>query len=440
MEWFSAEEHVDRALDLYERGRWADAEAELRKAIAVNPDQGEWHFNLGLTLEADGRETEALACYLRAVELLPEESQPLIAAGITANRLGRYAHAIEWLQRAVRLDPASEAAYAHQMDSLIRMGRLDEAETLFYLAQQHVSEAPNCLLMMAEILIQGRQWDRAGWCLREALRLEPALHRARARLGTVLAASGQPDRALQMFLRDLRDDPGNVETLLDLADLLTELNRLPDAAEKLRRVLELQPANVEAHLRLGRIALQARRYDEAHVEFELVLKLDPDYPQVRLVLAEVLLQRRRLDEARAHLRDELGRMAPDDAGADLPALGELLLRADLAAEAVSVFELAIQRKPGTADLLRRLALARFRSGDRRGGIRTARQVLRLDPHCVASCHNLALAALEEGRARRAGAWLQHGLRQDHHDEGLRRLRMRWWLATARRWLPWLRKV
>ena len=43
--WFDAEEHADRALEMYERGRWAEAEAELRKAIALNPDQPEWHRN-----------------------------------------------------------------------------------------------------------------------------------------------------------------------------------------------------------------------------------------------------------------------------------------------------------------------------------------------------------------------------------------------------------
>ncbi len=48
--WFDAEDHADRALEMYERGRWAEAEAELRKAISLNPEQPEWHFNLGLTL------------------------------------------------------------------------------------------------------------------------------------------------------------------------------------------------------------------------------------------------------------------------------------------------------------------------------------------------------------------------------------------------------
>ena len=49
--WQDAEQHADRALEMFERERWAEAEIELRKALEIDPDQGDWHFNLGLTLE-----------------------------------------------------------------------------------------------------------------------------------------------------------------------------------------------------------------------------------------------------------------------------------------------------------------------------------------------------------------------------------------------------
>ena len=54
--WQDAEQHADRALDMFERGRWSEAENELRQALEIAPDQGDWHFNLGLTLERVGRD------------------------------------------------------------------------------------------------------------------------------------------------------------------------------------------------------------------------------------------------------------------------------------------------------------------------------------------------------------------------------------------------
>jgi tetratricopeptide (TPR) repeat protein len=241
-----------------------------------------------------------------------------------------------------------------------------------------------------------------------------------------------------MFLRDLRDDPGSIDTLLEYGEALVELGRLPEAAEKFRRVLELEPANVDAHYRLGEIALQATRYEQAHLEFELVLKLDPQFPQIRAALAEALLRRGRVERARPYLREELDVLEAAEPGADpsidLGRFGTLLLDAGMPAEAADVFEWAISVTGQSPELLRKLALARFRAGDRQAGAAASRRVLRLDPQCVVSMHNLALAAMEQGRLRLAGGWIDQGLRVDRHDDGLRRLRMRLVLAWIGRGL------
>lgn len=440
-DWLDAETHADRAQEMYERGRWAEAESELRKALSLNPDQPEWHYNLGLTLEAAGRDLEALSSYERAIELLPDQAEPLIAAGVVCNRLQRHELAIAWLDQALALSPTSEPAYAHKISAFVRMGDHDEAEATFYLAQ-HALEEPSahCLAAIAESLIERRLHDRAGWCLREALRLEPHVPRLRARLAAVLAATGKPQRALQMYLRDLRDDPGNIDTLLDYGDLLIDLGRLPEAAEKFRRVLELEPANVDAHERLGHIAMAGGRYEQAHLEFELVLKLDPQFPVIRLAASEAMLRRGHAAAARRCLRDELDGWDQEETaesartGEELERFGGLLLEAGLPSEAAKVFQEAVDEQGESANLMRQLAIARFRAGDMDRGVVASRRALRLDSKCVASIHNLALAALHAGQLRVAAGWIARGLRVDRHDDGLRRLRMQLWLAWSRSWI------
>ncbi len=436
-QWFDAESYADRALEMYERGRWAEAEAELRKAIALNPDQGEWYFNLGLTLEQSGRDEEALASYRRATELMSEEPEPLVAVGVVCNRLQRFEEAVQVFEQAESLNPNLEGVYAHRIDSYICLGRHDDAEMVYYLSQQALEEpSAACLSAIAESLILRREFERAGWCLREALRLAPNMPRIRARLGTVLAAMHQPRRAVQLYLRDLRDDPGNIDTLLDYGDLLMSLGRLSEAGEKFRRVLEMEPANIEAHHRLGQIALASGRIEQAQIEFELVHKLHPQFPGIHLFLAETLLRRGRQDEARIHLQHERDATTTDDRPEVFPPLeqlsrfGGLLLEAGMASDAAQVFEQALAGDEDSPELLRQLALARFQSNDRDGGVVASRRALRLDPHCVASMHNLALAALKEGRLRTASGWIRQGLKVNRHDNGLRRLRMRLWLSAV----------
>jgi tetratricopeptide (TPR) repeat protein len=159
---------------------------------------------------------------------------------------------------------------------------------------------------------------------------------------------------------------------------------------------------------------------------------------VRTALAEALVRRGLSAQARPHLRDELEALrAAEQSGEaagpelDLPRLGSILLEADMSAEAAEVLSRALGARGASAELLRKLALARFRSGDRAGGVDASRRVLRLDPGCVSTMHNLALAALEQGRLRLAAGWIARGLRVNRHDDGLRRLRMRLWLAWGR---------
>lgn len=436
-DWLDAEGHADRALEMFERGRWAEAEAELRKAIALNPDQAEWHYNLGLTLEAAGRDADALGCFERTASMMPDETEPVIAAANAALRLGRSGTALKWADRALKRDRSTEAAHAVRIEALVRLEQHEEAETAFYLAQQSLDEpSASCLAAVARALIERQQWDRAAWCLREALRLDPSIARLRSNLAFVLASQGHRQRAVQLYLRELREDPGSVDTLLDYGELLVEMGRLSEAAEKFRRVLELEPANVDAHERLGWIASRQGRHQQAHLEFELVLKLDPDFPNIRLSLAETMIERGMVEEARRTLRDELdlwfdAAPAPDLQLDPAERFAALLLRAGLAAEAARLLDRMDAIKSDSGPLLRLLALARFQSGDVDGGGAAARRVLRFQPECVRSIHNLALAALDAGQISLAAGWIHRGLRIDRHDTGLRRLRMRLYVAVAR---------
>lgn len=444
-DWLDAERHADQALDLFERGRWAEAESELRKALALNPNQAEWHYNLGLTLEASSRDSEALVCYERSIELMPEQCDPMLAAGMTANRLGHYKQAKGWLSDVLRLEPTQDQAYAGLIESHFRTGHHDEAETTFYLAQQALEEpSAFCFSAIAESLFQRGEYERAGWCLREALRLDPGIGRLRARLAAVLAVTDKPHQALQMFLRELQDDPGSIDTLHDYGDLLMDLGRRPEAAEKYRRILELEPANVAAHFRLGQIAMSGEKYEQAHVEFELVYKLDSTFPRVRYLLADALLMRHRKEQASHYLHEQLdilkadqesrsfqsphSPMGEEHPGVNQAELASLMLRADMPSEAAKLLELAMETLGEDPDLLRHLALARFNSGDLAGGVIASRRVIRIDSQCIKSMHNLALAALKEDRILTAAGWIRRGMAIDRHDDGLRRLRIRVWLA------------
>jgi len=239
----------------------------------------------------------------------------------------------------------------------------------------------------------------------------------------------------------LRDDPGGIDTLLRFGRLLGELRRDAEAAEKYRRVLELDTANAEAHWRLGELAARSSRHAEAAAEFELAAQLDPERSGAQLRLAEARLRVGRVEEARRDLldqgrrlretaRDRVDRVQQGDHGSDPATLElasrtcELLLEVGQPAEAVEVLSEFGTELRNDPDRLRLLALANFDAGHVAEGCAISRRVLRLEPNCVASMHNLALAAQRGGHRRLAWAWWRRGTRLAPEDEGLRRVRTR----------------
>jgi tetratricopeptide (TPR) repeat protein len=430
-DWNAAEDHVDRALELFKRGRLDEAEKALRMALEIAPDRGDWLFNLALTLDASGRLNEAIDCYMAAVAALPEEGEIKASAGIALSKADRREEALAMLKQACAMEPTCEEAWAHQIDVLSHMEQHEEAEAAYFLAQQYLDEYPNCLFAMGESLFARGELDRAAWCFREAANQDPSLPRVRARLGAVLAKSGRTHRAVRMYLQDLREDPGSAQTLLEFGDLLVTLGRHGEAEEKYRRVLELQPADISAHQRLAQLSIRMGRHDQAISELELVRSLDPDDESVILHLAGCLISVKRTREARSLLVEHaelLSREAERDATAQLC---DLLLAAGLPGITADILVKAIVRFPDDIGLLRRLAFARFDGGNTRGGDRVSRQLIRRNPTLGSTHENLVLSALKLNAPHLARMRLNRALSTCSGDERIRRLRV----LLLLRWTP-----
>lgn len=443
-DWFDAENHATRALEMFERGRWAEAEMELRKALALQPDQPEWLYHLGVVLESTGRDRQAKVMFEQAAELCPEQVDVAVSAAIICARLGESERSLHWLHRVLDLDPTNEEALARRIEMLVVQGRHDEAETAFYLAEMVMDgQSPMCLLEISVSLIARGKYRKAGWCLREAMKMEPGLPRIRLRLAEVHASTGRIDRALQLCGREVREDPGNVEALSLYAELLESSGRHTEAVETLRRILDFEPADLPSRQGIARLLKQLGHPERALVEWQILRKLDSSFPGVDIEIGDIFMQlgdaaeaRLSLLKAHEHACDQLEHLGPDQI--ELARLSSLLLRVHLTDEAVVLMEAAYEVAPNDPETLRLLALARYMSGDHRGGMAISRRITRLDPGCTVSIHNLALAALRRGRLGISWAWVHRGLKRHPGDEGLRRVRLRILFdATAGRFIKWL---
>lgn len=426
-DWSEAEQHVERAHELYEAGRWEEAEQALRQALLLNPFRAEWHFNLGLTLEAAGRYDEAADALLDAHNLHPEDGGTLTLLGSMLITADRAEESLRWLTLAEQDESSRYESYVQRVRAYGALGRQEDAELMFYQAlQDEEANHAYAYMHMGEALMSKRETDRSLYCFREAASLQSDLPRINAKLASAYADTGRQERARQLYLRELRDNPGDVETLLDLGCLLVDMNRLAEGTEKFRRVLEIEPDNPDAHFYLGDVALRQQRRRDAEASFRLVHRLDPDYQEVRRRLAELALDRSDLVEARRLLRREV-REHRDNAEAFVPAdlddLGHLLLDARLHRDAERVFERLAELEPKDARAWHMLAVARFNVGNRDAAEEACRRALQQDPALVAALHNMALSAIQDRRWARAMHYIGRIAAVEPDDPALRRLRL-----------------
>lgn len=423
-EWFEAEQRVERAHELYESGRWEDAVHELRAALSVNPEQGEWHYNLGLTLDAMGRYDEAVEAFKNALVYHGQDVEILINLGVDCLRLRRPAEGIKYFEQAQHLQPDNEATYAHRITAYAQLDDHEQAEVMFYMACQINEHSPHAHFNLAASLLDRHDIDRAIWCLDQVRKFDPDYPDVNARLGEAYTLKGQLDRAYRAYRRQLRLDPSDAHTLMDMAEVLVKMDRPLEAAEKFRRVIELDPTHIDAHFNLGELALQSHDLDAAQMSFDLVLRLNPARAEAHMKLAGIALRRQRIEEARRHLRAELAlTRSADDIDIAEP-LAQMLMDAQMPREASGILCGLVRQQPDNAPLRHQLALAMFMDGRIREAIRTCRDAIRADHNYTLAMQNLAAAHEQLGEFRRARYWTLRALEIAPDDAAMRRVATR----------------
>ncbi len=114
----------------YERlGQWDKAEADLRFALKLRPDEPRVLNYLGYSLlEKNTKLDEALAMIEKAVKASPDSGYIIDSLGWGLFRLGRYHDAVAPMERAVALMPLDPVVNDHVGDVYWAVGRKREAE------------------------------------------------------------------------------------------------------------------------------------------------------------------------------------------------------------------------------------------------------------------------------------------------------------------------
>jgi len=434
-DWFEAEQSVERAQQLSESMRWEEALAELDVALSINPHNPMWNAQRGYILEELERWNEAADAYATALELEPGDREVTAALGGALCRLDRFGQALETFEELARRFPDFEPAYCHRIGIYAELGRHEQAEQMFYLAQELNDACPHCFYHMGASLDARGDTERALYCWRRVLELDPDYIGVNRRIAQAYRAKGERDTARTYYVREIRDDPGNTDVLYELAVLLIESKKIAAAAAKLAQILELEPEHVDARFTLGKIWLARRQPDRALACFETVQTFtdsEATLDDFDSAIGEALLRLGRFTDARPHLEAAVEE-DPTDTRA-MTMLGDCLVATKRVPAAIDTFRRALAANGDDFDAHFRLGSCLCVVGQCENGLVHLRTALKARPDFAPAVRAAAMACIRLGRWREARRLLRRAIELDPGDAELVRLRGRLWLHRVGRFL------
>jgi tetratricopeptide (TPR) repeat protein len=134
--------YYSRAVALERSGQWPRAEADLRHALELQPEQPLVLNYLGYSWIDKGQNLEpALKMIQRAVELRPNDGYIVDSLGWAYYRLGDFGNATQILEHAIELLPEDPTVNDHLGDAYWQAGRVAEARFQWRRALQFKPEA-----------------------------------------------------------------------------------------------------------------------------------------------------------------------------------------------------------------------------------------------------------------------------------------------------------
>jgi tetratricopeptide (TPR) repeat protein len=159
-------------------GRPAEARAHFLRALELNPDYAEAHFNLGLLLRREpGGAAAAAAQFGRATELTPRYPEAHYYLANSLGDLGRTAEAIGQYEQALRWRPNYPEAELNLGTTLAGAGRVAEALPHFAEAVRLDPRSAPAQLNLAYALRELGRVQEGQLHYQEAIRLDPRMGR-----------------------------------------------------------------------------------------------------------------------------------------------------------------------------------------------------------------------------------------------------------------------
>ena len=271
------ESSIQESIDLYRRGRLAEAIARLDRVPEASRNARILSYRAGLLLLV-GRLDEAAPDLERALALDPRHSDALALQAIIAVVRNDSDSAQTLASRAIAADPQSAAArialsYAEQSQFKIDQALASARKAVELDPQNALARA-----RVAELEMSKGNLDRALDEAKQAAALNPELAKTQAVLGFVHLARIDPGAAKASFAKAIALDDADPLPRLGMGLARIREGDLAGGREEIEIATSLDPGRSLLRSYLGKAYYEEKRDRLAGVQFDMAKGLDPKDP------------------------------------------------------------------------------------------------------------------------------------------------------------------
>ena len=216
------------------KGKTEEAIKIYQKALQINENSPETHFNMGSILHKSGKSNEARICYEKAISIKSDFLNAHFNLGLVYQNLQDNKNAIESYEKASKLKPDFHEAIGALGTAFQAQGELDEAIEQYKKALSIQPDARNHFNLAAGLRNKG-SLDEAIEQFEKSLSFNESNPETLTSLGNALWHKGKTEEGLKKFNKAIEIDSDHPQANYNLAVFLSDNNELDKALDHFQR-------------------------------------------------------------------------------------------------------------------------------------------------------------------------------------------------------------
>jgi len=331
-----AETYVTLANAYNRKGIHKAAITACKKAMEIDPNLANAHYNLGFAYREEGNDELAKQEFALYDELLKQEGEYIeipekptseeidkyITLGDNYFKEGKFDEAITEYKKALEIKPRDDIlnklGQAHQQKRLAGKPEEQPAKIDTFTSKKTLDEMPGLEreqeLSIEELYDRGISYydkgmiDKAIEEFKEVLELDPDDIETHYHLGNAYADKEMFDEAISIYKKVIEKNPEFIDAYLSLSTLYLDMDMVDEAISLCNQAISANPDDSFLCFHLGEAYVRNEQYEEAITAFNKAISINPMDPETQYRLAESYYETKQYDLALKHATqaEELG--------------------------------------------------------------------------------------------------------------------------------------